>query len=960
MRPMSIQPQSKAASADGQFGRGQGVQFLILFGLLGIVAPIVMRISWPATAELHTLFDVIAVLLAAIVAHLTLIYHRHSRRDAQFYFVALGFLGAALLDAIHLVLTSPSFSFLLSSPLDEVAPWSWLVSRLVLAGFFLLNAATLSRDRARDAASRAKMPQYLLLIGVLTVSALLVFLLIPLPRAIFFGLSIPRPQEFVVAIPLGLAFVLYYRKRTEIQDPLFHWVLVSIVINLAIQLFLVPWSHSLFDAALNWAHLAKIASYFVVFFGLTKSMTDIIDQLRGNRDEIRRQNAELSAEVAERKKAEETIRIYRDIVANMQSGVYVLQLDDPADLGSFRFILGNRGAEVATGYPIEPVLNQRIDQAAPMLMETEFPQLYKHVLDTQEPRNLGDLHYPGDPGRSEVYFSAWLIPLNERHLAAIFENVTERKLMEKNLLTSRQELNEAQALAHVGSWSWQISTNAITWSDELYRIYGYEPGEVALDFAWYIEHIHPDDRELVQRTVDTALTDGLPFDYYHRIITAQGDVRIIQARGGYIETQQDAAGHSKPVKMWGTGQDVTAQRLVEEARRRNEVKLGQALSLSRMGHWEWDRATDRVSISTELAPIFGYGEQSQQISLDEFMEMIHADDRTDAQKTLREAFAGRSSLRTKFRILRAEGVEQGIECIGTTVTNDAGEVISTWGTCQDITDRLQMESQIKQYAAQLETSNRDLQDFAYIASHDLQEPLRKISAFGNRLAQMNQTTLDEKSFDYLNRMLNAAQRMQTLINDLLTLSRVSTRGQPFVRIDLNVKIQNVLGDLENQIEKTGGRVEVDHLPTIVADRVQMQQLFQNLISNGLKYHRADEPPVVHIYAVKPDGQERAAKTVTIVVEDNGIGFDQEYRDKIFQPFQRLHGRNNYEGTGMGLAICRRILERHGGSISAESKVGKGAKFILTFLETEEQTPLANGSEAEESTAEAVAGKEKGS
>lgn len=929
----SIQ-QSNITLDDGQFGRGQGALYLLTFAIFAFVAPFLIRIPWQATSEIHTLFELTAILLAVVVAHLSLIYHRHSRRDAQFFFVAFGFLAAALLDAVHMLLTSSIFSLPLPSSLVEVTPWSWLVSRMVLAGFFLLNAATLSDRDAGQNSVRARMPQYVGFILVLAISALLVFLLVPVPQAIFLGLMIPRPQELAVVIPLALAFILYYRKRSQVQDPLFRWVLGSIVINLAIQLFYIPWSSQLFDAAFNWAHLLKIGSYFVVLFGLASSMTDIIDQLRGNRDEIRRQNAQLTAEIIERTKAETTIRMYQDIVDNMHSGVYVIQLEDPNDLGSFRFILGNRGAEIATGQPIEPVLNQRIDQAAPMLMETEFPAIYKKVLDSRQRLFMGDIYDPGDEERDEAYFEVWFIPLDERHLAAIFENTTERKRIERDLLTSKQELNEAQALAHIGSWSWQIATNRIAWSDELYRIYGYEPGGVVLDFERYISHIHPADRKMVQDTVAKALEDGVPFDYYHRIVTTAGDTRIIHARG-YIEMAEDAGGAPQAIRMWGTGQDVTEQRLVEEARRRNEIRLGQALNLSLMGHWEWNQASDRVLISAELAPILGYGPEAVDLSFDEFMGIVHNEDRSRVAGAMRDAFSGASALHTQFRILHRDGSERGIDCIGTVVVDNQGKLTSVWGTCQDISERWRMESQIRQYATQLEASNRELQDFAYIASHDLQEPLRKISAFGDRVVHLNRERLDERSLDYLARMQDAANRMQTLINDLLTLSRITTRGRPFTNVDLNSLVAGVLRDLEQQIEKTKGRVEVEPLPSLSADRAQMQQLFQNLISNGLKFHRDDVPPVVRIFADKSDGtstseESHPSRHVTIVVEDNGIGFDTQYSGKIFQPFQRLHGRNTYEGTGMGLAITRKIMERHGGTIRTESEVGRGTRFILTL------------------------------
>ena len=255
----------------------------------------------------------------------------------------------------------------------------------------------------------------------------------------------------------------------------------------------------------------------------------------------------------------------------------------------------------------------------------------------------------------------------------------------------------------------------------------------------------------------------------------------------------------------------------------------------------------------------------------------------------------------------------------------------------DITERKRAEEQLKAFTAKLEQSNRELQDFASIASHDLQEPLRKIQSFGERLKAKYSEALSPQGCDYLERMQNAAGRMRTLIDDLLTFSRVTTKAQPFVPVDLGETVQGVLSDLEVRIEQSGGKVEVAPLPSIDADPLQMRQLMQNLISNGLKFHRAGEVPVVKIYTRTLNGQNGHATSAAtsngmchLIVEDNGIGFDEKYTDRIFTIFQRLHGREEYEGTGIGLAVCRKIAERHHGNITAQSQPGQGATFIVTL------------------------------
>jgi len=259
-----------------------------------------------------------------------------------------------------------------------------------------------------------------------------------------------------------------------------------------------------------------------------------------------------------------------------------------------------------------------------------------------------------------------------------------------------------------------------------------------------------------------------------------------------------------------------------------------------------------------------------------------------------------------------------------------------------------LETRVKRRTAQLEVtnlnlqrSNQELQDFAYVASHDLQEPLRKIQAFGTILQDEYAETLGEGG-DYLVRMRSAAARMSTLIEDLLAFSRVTTHAKEHAEIDLTTIIGEVLEDLEARIGDTHGTVSVGKLPKIHADPMQMRQLFQNLIGNALKFHRPDIPPNVIIEStiIKPTSNSNG--TYEIRVSDNGVGFDEKYLDRIFAVFQRLHGRDSYEGTGIGLAVCRKIVERHNGEITATSTPGKGSTFIIRLPIKKQEKQAAKG------------------
>ena len=237
----------------------------------------------------------------------------------------------------------------------------------------------------------------------------------------------------------------------------------------------------------------------------------------------------------------------------------------------------------------------------------------------------------------------------------------------------------------------------------------------------------------------------------------------------------------------------------------------------------------------------------------------------------------------------------------------------------DITD-------LKRTQIRLEQSNRELESFASVASHDLQEPLRKIQTFSERLTSVYAEALGPEGRDYLTRMNNAATRMRKLIDDLLTYSRVSSKAQTHYLVDLSELARGVLGDLESIIEQAGATVTIGPLPMLEASPMQMRQLLQNLLSNALKFRKDDVAPAISLRATVDAETNRCE----LQVEDNGIGFEEKYVDRIFNVFQRLHGRGKYEGTGIGLAICRKIAERHGGSIRARSAPGQGATFIVTL------------------------------
>lgn len=367
----------------------------------------------------------------------------------------------------------------------------------------------------------------------------------------------------------------------------------------------------------------------------------------------------------------------------------------------------------------------------------------------------------------------------------------------------------------------------------------------------------------------------------------------------------------------------------EEALRESEERLRTIFEASQAGIILVDPRRFITFANQRMADLFKCS--MSELVGSAYSEHVHPDERDTVDRKMKQLIAGETdSVSLERHYVCADGSDFWGFVSGRRLTDADGNLVSLVGIIADITERKRAEEELHQVMDELKRSNTELEQFAYVASHDLQEPLRMVSSFTQLLARRYQDKLDAEANEFIAFAIDGANRMQRLINDLLAYSRVSTRGQPLAATDCNAVLGQVRVNLSAAIAESQALVTNDDLPIVYADEGQLVQLFQNLIGNAIKFRKPGELPRVHVSA------QRAEKEWVLGVCDEGIGIDPQYHERIFVIFQRLLSREEYPGTGIGLAICKRIVERHGGRIWVESELGKGATFYFTlplFTET---------------------------
>lgn len=519
------------------------------------------------------------------------------------------------------------------------------------------------------------------------------------------------------------------------------------------------------------------------------------------------------------------------------------------------------------------------------------------------------------------------------------QDISVQVKMEQEKLALLAMLAENERMLHSGVWNMDLVNNTMDWSDGMYAMMGYNREEQAdIDADWFWEQVYTADISQLKATIAQSIETGETFETVYSLTRKDGSRLFVETIG---KATLNAAG--KVVKISATSRDISDQYLQNLEYQANKQLLAQTEQMLNYGIFVWDLVKNEISWSAGLYDIFDVAAEDRVdlIAPDWFYAHVLEEDREILRHTVLDAVAAQRGFECEYSIITDKGVVKNVISRANLVMDDNRLPVRMMGNTHDITQVKKVENELKRNLRELKRSNTELEEFAYAASHDLQEPLRKITTFGSRFKHKYGDLVGSEGQMYIDRMQTASDSMRVLIDNLLDLSRVTRADHMFEPVDLGKLVRLAQSDLEILIDESKASIVVADLPVVEGIPTHLRQMFTNLLSNALKFAKLGTMPLIEISGERLGRREMeehflvADKTYfRIDVKDNGIGFDQEYEEKIFQIFQRLHGKSDYPGSGIGLSICKRIAERHQGLISATGKTGEGAVFSIILPENQ--------------------------
>lgn len=517
-----------------------------------------------------------------------------------------------------------------------------------------------------------------------------------------------------------------------------------------------------------------------------------------------------------------------------------------------------------------------------------------------------------------VWLSWNTTPDDNGLLYAIAHEVTAQKETERKLAMQTQWLKRAEEMAKVGYWRVSVADGAVEWSDEIYRIHGLDRTTFTPTLEAGINAYHPDDRERVMNVVQAAMREGTPFSFDLRLVRPDGSIRYVRSRG---EVALDA--HGQVETLFGVFLDVTDDHDLRSALALSQVNFTTIFEAVPDAIVFFDAGYHIRLANPAFARLFAFSTPR-----DAEGEPLKALLASPAPLADMQAHGFTLTEAVELPFCRQDGTAFTGDFLGVDLsTATASKQRGYLAVIRDITQRQADVQSLKDYAELLQRRNDELQQFAYIASHDLQEPLRTISSFTSLFARRYQGHIDATADDFIHYIVSAANRMQTLINDLLSYSRIGRWEPNLASVDPGRVAREVVHSMQTMLEQRKAVVHIaEDMPALMCDVRMLRILVTNLLNNGLVYNNAAVPTLDIRMATRE-------KEHVLAIRDNGIGIEPQFQQRIFEMFKRLHGRDAYSGTGIGLAVCKKVMDAHYGSIWVESTLGEGATFYAAFPRT---------------------------